>query len=114
MIRVSHGPQLDKLFEMIDDGYCLCEMIRDADGRAVDYRFLETNSQFERMTGLSNVRHRTARELVPGLEQAWVDTYDRVARGEPKLGPDGQPLPEETGAADGAKGKGKSGKKPAT
>jgi PAS domain S-box-containing protein len=67
------------LFDSIDEGYCLAEMILDAEGRPTDYRFLETNPIFESMTGLEGAVGRTARELVPGLEQSWIDTYGRVA-----------------------------------
>ena len=78
--RISH---LESLFAALDQGYCLCEMIRDESGRPVDYRFLETNPVFAEMTGLSNAQGRTARELVPGLEQHWIDAYDAIARGVP-------------------------------
>lgn len=69
------------LFTSIDEGYCLCEMIVDAQGRAVDYRFLETNPLFEEMTGLVDAAGRTARQLVPDLEDEWIDTYARAALG---------------------------------
>lgn len=69
------------IFSSIDEGFCLAEMILDADGRAVDYRFLETNPLFEAMTGLVDARGRTAYELVPNLEPHWVETYARVALG---------------------------------
>jgi PAS domain S-box-containing protein len=69
------------LFAAIDEGYCLCEMVVDAGGRAVDYRFLEVNPLFQTMTGLKDAVGRTARELLPGLEQSWVDTYARVGLG---------------------------------
>ena len=78
--RLSH---LESLFAVIDQGYCLCEMIRDESGRPIDYRFLETNAIFAEMTGLIDAKGRTARELVPGLEQHWVDSYDAIARGVP-------------------------------
>lgn len=74
-------PYLDQLFEVIDDGYCLCEMLRGPDGAPLDYRFLETNPLFETMTGLVGAEGRTAREMVPGLEQEWFERYDQVARG---------------------------------
>ncbi len=69
------------LFASIDEGYCLAEMVLDPDGRPVDYRFLETNPVFESMTGLRDAVGHTALELVPGLEQAWIDTYAEVAFG---------------------------------
>ena len=66
------------LFNSIDDGFCVVEVIFDA-GRPVDYRFLETNPAFLGQTGLAEVVGRTARETVPGLEEHWFDTYGRVA-----------------------------------
>jgi PAS domain S-box-containing protein len=67
------------LFEMMDEGFCVFEMLLDEHGEPVDYRWLETNPAFERHTGLKDPVGRTARELVPGLEQHWVDIYGRVA-----------------------------------
>ncbi len=73
------------LFHAIDEGYCLCEIVVDARGVAVDYRFLEVNALFEEMTGLVDPVGRTALELVPGLERVWVDTYARVGLGRERL-----------------------------
>jgi PAS domain S-box-containing protein len=70
--------QYRTLFESIDEGFCVLEMISD-DGRAVDYRFVEANPAFEQHTGLVDAVGRTACELVPGLERYWVETYARVA-----------------------------------
>jgi serine phosphatase RsbU (regulator of sigma subunit) len=67
------------LFSAIDEGYCLAEIIVDDDGLPVDYRFLEANPLFGEMTGLVDAVGRTARELVPDLEQHWVDIYARAA-----------------------------------
>jgi PAS domain S-box-containing protein len=67
------------LFDSIDEGFCVIEVILDAEGRCIDYRFLETNPAFERHTGLANASGRTARELIPGLEGHWFETYGRVA-----------------------------------
>lgn len=72
--------QLRTLFGSIDDGYCLIEVIFDAAGSPVDYRFLTANAAFERHTGLEDVVGRTARELVPALETWWFETYGHVAR----------------------------------
>ena len=65
----------------IDQGYCLCDIVFDVDGRAVDYRFLEVNPLFEEATGLAAAQGRTALELVPDLEPYWVEIYSRVALG---------------------------------
>jgi signal transduction histidine kinase len=72
------------LFESIDAGFCVLEMIYDAQGRAADYRFVEANAAFARQTGLKDPLSRTMREQVPEHEQHWFDTYARVAEtGEP-------------------------------
>ncbi|GAB4456121.1 MAG: hypothetical protein OHK0029_13530 [Armatimonadaceae bacterium] len=60
-------------------------MVLDENQKAVDYRLLEVNPLFETMTGLQNAVGRTARELVPNLEQEWIDTYARVAFGDEPL-----------------------------
>src|SRR4051812_45049772 len=72
------------LFDSLDAGFCVFEMIYDADGRASDYRFLEVNPAFERQTGLRDATARTMREHAPEHEQHWFDLYARVAEtGEP-------------------------------
>lgn len=72
------------LFESIEDGFCIVEILVDADGQPVDYRFLEANPAFGPATGLHDAIGRTALELVPGLDPWWVRTYGRVGlTGEP-------------------------------
>ncbi len=67
------------LFESIDEGFCTVEVLFDAEGRAVDYRFLETNAAFERQTGLTDAVGARMRDLAPEHEQHWFDTYGRIA-----------------------------------
>ncbi len=66
------------LFETMAQGFCICEIIFDENGKPKDYRFLEINPAFEKMTGLEQATGKTARELVPNLEDFWIDTYGRV------------------------------------
>lgn len=68
------------LFEAIETGFCVIEVLFDAADRPVDYRFLEANPAFEGHTGLVNAVGKTARELIPQLEPHWFETYGRVAR----------------------------------
>ncbi|MGR3497084.1 chemotaxis protein CheB [Citreimonas sp.] len=67
------------LFNSIDEGFGIFEIILSDDGQPVDYRFVEVNEAFARQTGLENPVGRTARELVPDLEDHWTETYGRVA-----------------------------------
>jgi PAS domain S-box-containing protein len=67
------------LFQKMDQGFCIAEIILDENNQPVDYRFLESNQVFEEQTGLKNVTNRTARELVPDLEERWFRLYGDVA-----------------------------------
>lgn len=71
--------RLRSVLVSLDQGYCEAEMIRDADGQPVDYRFIDVNPKFEEMTGLKDAVGRTALELVPNLEAKWAQAYGRVA-----------------------------------
>ena len=67
------------LFESIDEGFCVVEMVEDEAGTPVSYRFVETNPAFEQQSGLAGAEGKTIHELVPGVEGHWVETYGRVA-----------------------------------
>lgn len=67
------------LVSVVDQGFCVMEILFDEQGQGCDYRFLEVNPAFERHTGLVNAVGRTAREMVPDLEPLWPRRYGRVA-----------------------------------
>ena len=67
------------LFDSLDEGFCVIEVIFDEHGRPVDYRFLEANPAFGQQTGLDDAVGRTIRELAPAHETHWFETYGRVA-----------------------------------
>jgi PAS domain S-box-containing protein len=69
------------LFNTMTEGFALHEIITDADGKPCDYRFLEINPAFERLTGLSceAALGKTVREVIPNIELYWIETYGRVA-----------------------------------
>jgi PAS domain S-box-containing protein len=72
------------LFDAIDEGFCVAEMMFDEEERPVDCRFLETNPSFEELTGLKSARGRKMSDLVAGQGKYWVEVYGRVAlTGEP-------------------------------
>ena len=68
------------LFESIDEGFCIIEVLFDAAGEPEDYRFLEVNPAFEAQTGLSDAVGRRIKELAPEHEAHWFETYGRIAR----------------------------------
>jgi len=66
------------LFDALDEGVCLVEMMEGEAGQYVDYRYLEANEAFTRQTGLADPIGKTATALVPGLDVSWVERYGRV------------------------------------
>jgi PAS domain S-box-containing protein len=75
------------LFETMRQGYAEIELLRDAQGRAVDQRYIEFNPAFERLIGIpvAQARGRMATEVLPELEPWWQEAFDRIAqRGEPE------------------------------
>lgn len=74
------------LFDGMSEGFALCEMIWDEDGRPCDFRYLDVNRAWEQHTGITRggVVGRTVREAIPGIETFWIESYGRVVRtGEP-------------------------------
>ncbi|MEQ6342460.1 MAG: CHASE3 domain-containing protein [Gammaproteobacteria bacterium] len=72
------------LFESIDEGFCIIEMIFDKHDKPVDWRFLEVNPSFEKQTGLHDIVGKRMRELAPDHEAHWFETYGKVVlTGEP-------------------------------
>jgi PAS domain S-box-containing protein len=70
-----------RLFSSMISGFAEHEVVLDAQGRPVDYRFLAVNPAFEEQTGLarSEVVGRRVTEVMPGLEREWIERYGRVA-----------------------------------
>jgi PAS domain S-box-containing protein len=76
------------LFREMMDGFAVHEIICDAAGTPVDYRFLAVNPAFERITGLTAeaVVGKTVLEVMPSTERYWIETYGKVAfSGEPVI-----------------------------
>ncbi len=67
------------LFDSIDEGFCVFDMLYDETGRPVDYRFIEVNPAFEKHTGLADAQGKTILELAPDHESDWFEIYDKVA-----------------------------------
>lgn len=73
--------------QIVDDapfGFAHHEIIVDKDGQPCDYRFIDVNKAFEKLTGLSKdtlIGH-TIRQLVPGIDQDdfdWIGYYGKIA-----------------------------------
>jgi PAS domain S-box-containing protein len=76
--------QYRTLFESLDEGFLLADVLRDEAGRAVDLRYLGANAAAIRMTG-TDFTGRRLLEIDPAFEPHWLDIWGRVAstgRGE--------------------------------
>ncbi len=72
------------LFNSMDEGFCVLQMMFDAQKNPVDFRFLEVNPAFEEQCGLINATGKTITELVPDMDQFPLDVYGQVLlTGEP-------------------------------
>ena len=82
-LRIS-DEKYRSLFEAIDEGVCLSEVIYADDGNVSGLRYLEVNPAFERHTGLHGVIGKTTGEVLPNLESHWLDAIARVIQtGQP-------------------------------
>lgn len=67
------------LFDSIDEGFCILQVVFDESESPIDYVYLEANEGFRRQTGIEDPVGRSVHELVPGLERFWFEAYGRVA-----------------------------------
>lgn len=67
------------LYNSIDEGFCVIEMIFDEQKKPKDYRFLVVNTSFEKQTGLGDAVGKRMRELAPNHEEHWFEIYGKVA-----------------------------------
>lgn len=70
------------LFENMIDGYAFCEMIYDQKGTPIDFRYIEVNDSFEKLTGLSKARvvGKKVSEAIPGTAKANPELLERYGR----------------------------------
>ena len=70
------------LFNNMNAGFAFHEMIYDINGEPCDYRFLQVNPAFERMTGLKadKIIGKTIKEISPNIESYWIENYAKVAQ----------------------------------
>ncbi len=69
------------LYTSMDQGLALHEIITDADGKPVDYVFLDINQSYTKLFGVTREASigRSIREVMPSVEQYWIDIFGKVA-----------------------------------
>ncbi len=76
---VASEQRYRNLFNSMDEGYCIIEMIFDELGKPVDWIYLEVNPAFGKLTGLHEAAGKRVLELIPDHEAHWLETYGKVA-----------------------------------
>jgi len=70
-----------RLFNTMMNAYAHHQIITDDAGKPIDYRFIEVNTEFEKLTGkkASEIRGRSVLEVFPETESYWIEKYGEVA-----------------------------------
>ncbi|WP_426492754.1 PAS domain S-box protein [Hymenobacter sp. 102] len=66
------------LFETMDEGFAIVEVLADDSGQVTDMIWREMNPGVERHVGLSGWAGRKASEVMPGVEQEWLTALTSV------------------------------------
>ncbi len=67
------------LYEAIDEGYCVIQVVFDANNTAIDYIFLDANPSFEKQTGIAQVRGKSMRAIALHHEEHWFEMFGKIA-----------------------------------
>lgn len=69
------------LFQGMTEGFAIHEILLDENGKPCDYRFLDINPAFEKLTGLlrEDVAGKNHNDVLPGDSPRWVEEYGAVA-----------------------------------
>lgn len=75
------------LFEQLEEGFILGELVRDADGKVVDWRYVEVNRAWGELVGVapSFAVGRTVRDVFQGVEDEWIMAFAEVTRSSEPL-----------------------------
>ncbi|MCD8739118.1 PAS domain-containing protein [Mucilaginibacter roseus] len=67
------------IFDQMDQGYILVEVLFDENDQPYDIYYIESNAAADRMTGTKLAGKHTS-ELAPNYEQHWFDIFGRIAK----------------------------------
>ncbi|WP_303866268.1 HD domain-containing phosphohydrolase [Acetobacterium wieringae] len=69
------------LITQMAQGLAVHEVIFDQSGNPVDFLYLDANESYEKLVGMKRkeIIGKTAREVMPGMDQQWIVKYGQVA-----------------------------------
>ncbi len=68
------------LFQTMLEGFAYCRMIFDENDRPVDFVYLDVNSAFSRLTGLTNVVGKRVTEVIPKIKAENPEVFEIYGR----------------------------------
>lgn len=70
------------LFNNMTNGFALHEVIFDNDGAAVNYRYLQVNPAYEKMTGFDDIEiiGKCVKDILPDIDDDVIKKYGEVAK----------------------------------
>ncbi len=77
----SSEDRFHALFNSMTEGFALCKIILDDQGKPVDFLHIDVNPAYERLVEIppGEVEGKTIKELIPGIEEYWIDALGAVA-----------------------------------
>ncbi|RYY02333.1 MAG: PAS domain S-box protein [Gammaproteobacteria bacterium] len=67
------------LFESVDQGYCVIDLVFNSARQTIDYKFIEVNPAYEKLSGMVDITGKTIDDMEPEGSSFWLDIYGRVA-----------------------------------
>ena len=67
------------LFNSMDEGFCIIDIVFNDQAQAVDCRFLEVNPAFSMQTGMQGIAGKRLREIAPDHQAGWLKACGEVA-----------------------------------
>ena len=79
-IRIQSEKQYRMLFESMQEGYCICKVIRDTAGQVVDCRYVHVNPAMEKLFSLNPgaLDGKTAKDVLSGIDSKWFKIVQKV------------------------------------
>ncbi|MGM0607322.1 MAG: PAS domain S-box protein [Candidatus Muiribacteriota bacterium] len=78
---IKSEKKYSQLVNKSEQGIALHKIILDKNNNPVDYKFIDVNPAFEKLTGLKkeNIIDKTFLEVLPDSEEIWIEKYGQVA-----------------------------------
>lgn len=77
--RKAERTHQEKLFNAMREGFAHCRMLYE-NNRPVDFTYIEVNTAFEQLTGLTDAEGRKVSEMVPGIRESNPELFDIFGR----------------------------------